>query len=283
GRGRGIAEVQGMSDYERGDVGLHDHGDLVSEDNAFAGAGFIESANGLKTSVDDNNAVGIGIGSAGMALETLGLALDPLGSVLTAGIGWIIEHVSVLRWPLDMLMGDPVGISAAKDAIEAEKSKLEQWSQTHQDKVAELMGEWSGEAAEQFKANMDAVSEQLLALGDYVDSAAKSMETAGAVVGAVRGVVRDLISMLLATIIKGALIAAAMAPITFGASIAMFIGTTIGAVAAALAKIGTKISNLTSQLGKLGSSVSSMVKGGDDFVAAGGAAVNSGSRGGAPM
>ncbi|UQS23184.1 hypothetical protein L1857_10335 [Amycolatopsis thermalba] len=85
-------------------------------------------------------------------------------------------------------------------------------------------------------------------IGGYLENAGKSMKVAGGLVGAFRGIVRDLIAMLLATIIKGALIAAALAPVSFGASIVVFIGTTIGMVATALGKIGAKIAELTRKL-----------------------------------
>ena len=246
-------------DYKRGDVGLH------GAENSYSGAGFFEAALGLNEAVKENDKVAIGIGSAGMALETLGLVLDPIGSLLTAGIGWLIEHISILRWPLDMMMGDPVGIQAADAAISAEKAKLEQWSTDHQSALGTLLQEWSGDAADAFKKSMDAVTEQLGALGGYVETAGKNMKIAGGLIGAFRGIVRDLIAMLLATIIKGALIAAALAPVTFGASIAVFIGTTIGAVATALGKVGAKIAQLVKKLGELLSSMAKLGKAGENL------------------
>ena len=248
-----------MTDYHRGDVGLH------GAENSYSGAGFFEAALGLNEAVKENDKVAIGIGSAGMALETLGLVLDPIGSLLTAGIGWLIEHISILRWPLDVMMGDPVGIQAADAAITAEKAKLEQWAQGHQSALDRLLQEWSGDAADAFKKSMDAVTDQLGALGGYVETAGKNMKIAGGLVGAFRGIVRDLIAMLLATIIKGALIAAALAPVTFGASIAVFIGTTIGAVATALGKVGAKIAQLVKKLAELLSSMAKLGKAGDSL------------------
>ena len=116
---------------------------------------------GLDKARKENDQVAIGIGSAGMALETIGLVLDPIGSLLTAGIGWLIEHITILRWPLDILMGDPIGINAASEALTAEKKKLEQWSKDHQTALDTLLKDWSGQAADQFKKDMDAVTEQL--------------------------------------------------------------------------------------------------------------------------
>ncbi|MEU0469499.1 hypothetical protein ABZ215_36340 [Amycolatopsis sp. NPDC006131] len=246
------------------------------------GAGFFDAAVSLNEAVKENDKVAIGIGSAGLALETLGLALDPIGSLLTAGIGWLIEHISVLRWPLDIMWGDPEGIAAAEKAVKAEKEKLEQWAQDHQTKLATLMESWTGEGADQFRKSMEAVTDQLNAIGGYLENAGKSMKVAGGLVGAFRGIARDLIAMLLATIIKGALIAAALAPVTFGASIVFFIGTTIGMVATALGKIGAKIAELTRKLVDLGASLSKLGKAGDDLAGAKPPSVKPGSSGPAP-
>ncbi|WP_329045460.1 hypothetical protein OG738_28535 [Amycolatopsis sp. NBC_01488] len=253
-------------DYQSKDVSLHGS-ELFDSDNAASGAGFFEAAVGLDKAVKDNDKVAIGIGSAGMALETIGLVLDPIGSLLTAGIGWLIEHITILRWPLDILMGDPIGIAAASAALTAEKKKLEQWSTDHQSALDTLMKDWSGKAADQFKKDMDAVTEQLASLGGYLDQAGKNMTIAGGIVGAFRGILRDLIAMLLATIVKGALIAAALAPVTFGASIALFVTTTIGTVATALGKIGTKLLQLAKKLADLVKALAKMGKAGDDLAA----------------
>ncbi|WP_435122970.1 hypothetical protein [Amycolatopsis thermoflava] len=265
-----------MSEYKPGDVGLH------MAEKWQTGAGFFDAAVSLNEAVKENDKVAIGIGSAGLALETLGLALDPIGSLLTAGIGWLIEHISVLRWPLDIMWGDPEGIAAAEEAVKAEKEKLEQWAQDHQTKLATLMESWTGEGADQFRKSMEAVTDQLNAIGGYLENAGKSMKVAGGLVGAFRGIARDLIAMLLATIIKGALIAAALAPVTFGASIAIFIGTTIGMVATALGKIGAKIAELTRKLVDLGASLSKLGKAGDDLAGAKPPSVKPGSSGPPP-
>ncbi|MDQ0376803.1 WXG100 family type VII secretion target [Amycolatopsis thermophila] len=265
-----------MSEYKPGDVGLH------MAEKWQTGAGFFDAAVSLNEAVKENDKVAVGIGSAGLALETLGLALDPIGSLLTAGIGWLIEHISVLRWPLDIMWGDPEGIQAAEEAVKAEKAKLEQWAQDHQTKLATLMESWSGEGADQFRKSMEAVTDQLNAIGGYLENAGKSMKVAGGLVGAFRGIARDLIAMLLATIIKGALIAAALAPVTFGASIAFFIGTTIGMVATALGKIGAKIAELTRKLVDLGASLAKLGKAGDDLAGAKPPSVKPGASGPAP-
>jgi hypothetical protein len=271
-------------EYKRGDVGFHNPKDLLADkEHSTAGAGIIDAANQLDKAVKEGNKVGIGLGSVGVALEGLGLVLDPIGSVLAAGIGWLIEHVTPLRWPLDVLHGDPFGISAAADAIGVEKNAMDVMATQHQAKLATLMSSWQGPAADEFKKHMDAVTEGLGALGNAIDFAGKQMKIAGGIIGAFRGIIRDMIAMFLAMLIKGALIALALAPISFGASIAAYITTAIGGVAALLAKVSTQLSKLTSTMTKSLTNMGNVSKATDNFNSTVGNATKTGGKtGGKP-
>ena len=265
-------------EYKSGDVGVHNPKDLLANrEHSTAGAGIIDAANQLDKAVDDGNKVGIGLGSAGVTLETLGLVLDPIGSVLAAGIGWLIEHVTPLRWPLDVLHGDPFGITTAAQAIENEKNAMDVMATQHQAKLATLMSSWQGPAADEFKTHMDAVTEGLGVLGKAIDFAGKQMKIAGGIIGAIRGIIRDMLAMFLAMLLKAALIALALAPISFGASIVAFIGTTIGGVAALLGKISTTLAKLTSTMTASLKNMGNVSKATDNFNSAVG---NAGKAGG---
>lgn len=250
-----------MSDeYHRGDfgngTGVHAD-DFKDEKNNFggggdtAGAGFFDSAFGLKRAVNEGDTVAVAMAGVGMGIDALGMILDPLGSVLTAGIGWLIEHLVIFRWPLDFLMGDPKGIEAAKTAIYAEGKTVRQWSEDHAKATKDLMPNWNGQAADQFRADMEGVVAQIEALSEYVDFAAKQMGIAGAIIGTVRGIVRDIIAMTLAGIIKAAIVAVALAPITFGGSIIAAITTTMVTVGVAIGKIASKIADLAKKLAEM--------------------------------
>ena len=51
--------------------------------------------------------------AAALGLDVLGAVMDPVGALATAGIGWLIEHLSFLREPLDWLAGNGDKIKAA--------------------------------------------------------------------------------------------------------------------------------------------------------------------------
>jgi uncharacterized protein YukE len=248
-------------EYHRGDFG---NGSGVSADdfkdpkNDFlagsgdtAGAGFFDSAFSLKKAVGEGDSLSVGMASAGMAIEILGMVLDPIGSLLTAGIGWLIEHIVIFRWPLDFLLGDPKGIEAAKEAIYAEGKTVKQWSEDHAKATKDLMVDWQGQAADQFRADMEGVAAQIDALADYVDFAGKQMGIAGAMIGAVRGIVRDIIAMTLAGILKAAIVAVALAPVTFGGSIIAAIASIMTTVGVAIAKIAKQIADAAKRLAEM--------------------------------
>ncbi|OXM49933.1 hypothetical protein CFP71_29490 [Amycolatopsis thailandensis] len=251
-----------MSDeYHRNDFGNGSGtkaDDFKDEKNNFlagsgdtAGAGFFDSAFALKKAVDSGDQLSIGLASAGMAIEILGMVVDPIGSLLTAGIGWLIEHIVIFRWPLDFLLGDPKGIEAAKEAIYKEGKEVKQWAADHKTATEALTEKWKGEAADTFISDMQGVSAQIDALSDYLNLAGKQMGIAGAIIGAVRGIVRDIIAMTLAGILKAAIVAVALAPVTFGGSIIAAITSIMTTVGVAIAKIAKQIADCAKKLGEM--------------------------------
>src|SRR5690349_8364994 len=85
--------------------------------NFTTGAGVIDSwhnvelaAQEIKTTHGADQAavaVELGVVTASAVLDTVAFVLDPLAKLIAAGLGWLIEHVSFLRWPLDQLAGNP--------------------------------------------------------------------------------------------------------------------------------------------------------------------------------
>jgi hypothetical protein len=49
---------------------------------------------------------------AAFGMDLLGFVTNPMGSLLSAGIGWLIEHIGFLKEGLDLLAGDPDAVNA---------------------------------------------------------------------------------------------------------------------------------------------------------------------------
>ncbi|MCP2168720.1 WXG100 family type VII secretion target [Goodfellowiella coeruleoviolacea] len=227
----------------------------ITEENKFRGSGIVEAFTGLNQAISQDteseteqvlNITFASIGAAGM---TVAFAVDPFGTLLAAGIGWLIEHVSILREPLDQLMGDPDEIQAHTDGLKEYAAQIRAIADEHRAAVDEFQG-WSGQAADAYRESMRQFADEVGQLADTTDTTAKIAAVNGVLVTTLRDIVRDMIAMLFAELIKGALVAAAAAVVTLGASIAGFIGYTVGRVAALGAQIGSRIAALLAAFGR---------------------------------
>ena len=73
----------------------------------------MEDGADLKEAFESKSWVAGGLGTAATALDTAAAVMDPLGEALSAGVGWIIEHLGSLNEWLNELTGDSDAVTAA--------------------------------------------------------------------------------------------------------------------------------------------------------------------------
>ncbi|MGW6932069.1 hypothetical protein ACWGE0_18590 [Lentzea sp. NPDC054927] len=227
----------------------------ITEENKLKGSLFIEAYGSLIDGIgkdaesEAEKALDITFNAIGAASATVMLAIDPLGSLIGAGIGWLIEHVSFLRDALNQLMGNPEEIQANVEATKAKAAELRVLAEDHKSGLATFDG-WTGASSEKFKTSMDGMSQELDELASAVETKAKIVAIMGMLVTVLRDIVRDLIAQLLGSLIGGALLAvAAMIP-TFGASIPAFIGFAVGKAVALGVNIASRVARVVAALGR---------------------------------
>ncbi|MDX8030264.1 hypothetical protein SK803_08575 [Lentzea sp. BCCO 10_0856] len=227
----------------------------ITEENKLKGSLFIEAYGSLIDGIgkdaesEAEKALDITFNAIGAASATVMLAIDPLGSLIGAGIGWLIEHVSFLRDALNQLMGNPEEIQANVEATKAKAAELRVLAEDHKSGLATFDG-WTGASSERFKTSMDGMSQELDELASAVETKAKIVAIMGMLVTVLRDIVRDLIAQLLGSLIGGALLAvAAMIP-TFGASIPAFIGFAVGKAVALGVNIASRVARVVAALGR---------------------------------
>ncbi|MCP2165507.1 hypothetical protein LX83_002365, partial [Goodfellowiella coeruleoviolacea] len=213
----------------------------------FSGAGIADTVYGLVKSIGEHNTAGMAAYGVGLAFDVAGMLLNPLGSLLAAGVGWLIDHLFFLREPLDLLMGDPSAVKQNTDMIKEDAEKYNEVATAHTEALKALE-KWTGKAAEAFKASMTQLTDEILAIGEAVKGAAQMMNTMGGCVAGFRSLIRDIIAALLGNLIAGALIAAGLAPITLGASIVAYVGVAVASAVATMGKIVPMLSKLSSML-----------------------------------
>ncbi|QFZ23319.1 hypothetical protein [Saccharothrix syringae] len=227
----------------------------LTEENKLKGTLFISawdemiSSIGKDAETETEKALDITFATIGAVSSTVMLAVDPFGTLLGAGIGWLLEHVSFLREPLDQLMGDPDEINANVEAHKKQAAELRVLAEDHRKGLVDFDG-WSGQSADAFKASMEALGQELDTLANGVEQKAKIVAICGVLVQVLRDIVRDMIAQFLGSLLAAGIAAAAAAIFTFGASIAAFITYAVAKGTALAVNIGSRIARLLGSLGR---------------------------------
>ncbi len=230
----------------------------------YEGAGVVESVAGfVDTLTGESEGEGVdvidaAIGGAGMVVDVVGSAANPLAAVFSAGVGWLMEHISFIREPLDALLGNPDEINANTHQLKSAALEMKMIADEHRQDVAAMGASWSGESSEAFRTSQEAIAAQYEALGKTMDGTAAIYALSGALVCELRAMIFDWISDLIGELIAGAIIAAASAAPTFGGSIAAYCGYA-GTRAAMLAtRMASRLSRLMAAMARFGGRIAQL-------------------------
>lgn len=200
----------------------------------------------------DHDALASVFDTGGFALDVLGDIGDPLGAVIGCAVGWIVDHVSFLRDPVDWLAGDPRSIEAATQTWANVSNGMRRAAQCYADAVSGLSADqWSGDAADAYRKKG----------GDWVgalDGAASMAElesilisATGGLCAAFRGLIFEAVSSAIERWVLVGLVALANSAWTFGASIAGWVIDVEIEAGLLAARIGAKIAQLVEKAGRI--------------------------------
>jgi hypothetical protein len=232
-------------------------GIVITDSNKFSGSGFldsytflIKSCTDIQTADNQDKAalgVAIGLGAFAAAVDTVKFAINPLGSLISAGLGWLIEHVSFLREPLDMLMGDPDQIQLLGKEVHAIAEAIRQVATDQFDSLKGEISHWVGTAADAFNALMQEVAADLESKAHATEIVGYLIHTNMAIISAARALFRDLITTVLGDIISTMLIALAAAAFTFGASIVAAVPVIVTQASLTATSMASKSASIVAQ------------------------------------
>lgn len=120
---------------------------------ATSGAGIADSYAGLVSSLtnDSESSAGqiadVAISGAGVVVDTVAALADPLNALIDAGVGWLLQHVSFVREPLDLLVGNPDAINAQIDSLKSAAAQVRAEAEQHSANVRRTQS-WQGPAAD---------------------------------------------------------------------------------------------------------------------------------------
>lgn len=211
----------------------------------YEGAGILEAAMGVKDGVENGDWFSVGGNAVAIGLTALSAVMDPLQAILSAGVGWAIEHCKYLREPLDKLAGDAKAIEGHAKTWQNIEKRIYEAEQYFIEEVNQSTRSWTSDAATAYRALAKKHSEAMEALGVIADALNKKTIRVGAMVGAIRNTIRDIVAEVVGAIISKALQALTVVLIPkVAAEIAILVSKTA-------TKIFTLLKNLFRALGKV--------------------------------
>ncbi|MBU2668328.1 hypothetical protein KOI35_32930 [Actinoplanes bogorensis] len=208
------------------------------ETKGYEGAGIFESAAGVVDNWNSGDWFGVAGNGLATGLGLLGAVMDPLQAVFAAGVGWLMEHVSFLREPLDKLCGDPKAIEAHAQTWYNIEARIYEATDFFVDEVKKSTDAWAARSAEAYRAMARGHAEAIQAMGKVADFMSKATTIVGAMVGVVRNTIRDIVSEVV-----GACISKAIQALTV-----VLIPKVAAEVAILVGECSTKILNLLKRL-----------------------------------
>ncbi|WP_026924960.1 hypothetical protein [Glycomyces arizonensis] len=169
----------------------------------FTGAGIVESYAGLAMAIDSGSWIDASVAGLGVALETVGAVIDPIGTLASAGVGWLIEHVQPLQEALDMLAGNPTLVESHAMTWDNVANECFAMSEQMTSILADVQS-WTGAASDAYRGMSDANAEVLACVGGTALSLGTATRGAGQLVSMVREFVRDFVAECIGSLIAWA-------------------------------------------------------------------------------
>jgi hypothetical protein len=161
------------------------------------GAGLVSSVADVTSAADGGDVLATTAAGVGLVVDAADFAGDPFGEFLSAGFGWLVEHVPWMRELLDQLAGDPAAITSAAQGWEDTARALEVEAA-----AVEPVPAWTGAAADGFAAAEARLAVRLREAAAECTAVAGQVVRSGVAVGTVRALVRDAIADFLATALQ---------------------------------------------------------------------------------
>lgn len=238
----------------------------------FSGAGLLDSGSQLVSAIESGDWAQGAMAGVGVALDTAATVIDPLGSLISAGLGWLIDHLEPLKGWFNDFTGDAGEVAAFGQTWANIQSQL----QTSGQELSRIVGdvdELAGEAMDAYRRFQAESAQHINAAASWAGAMSTGLQIASTIVQIVHDLVRDVLSQLVGSIISWA----AEAVFTLGLATPVIVGQVSTRVASLSAKVGKYVTDaissckslsklldeLTALLREAGTLFDGVLKGGD--------------------
>jgi len=220
----------------------------VDTATTFSGAGLLDSGTQLAQAIQSGNWVEGGMAAFSTALDTAATVSDPLGSLIAAGLGWLMDHLEPLKGWLNDLTGDAGEVQAFSQTWSNIAQQLAT-AGTELDRVVQDVESQKGQSMDAYRAIQTEAAKQIAGAGDWAGGFSKGLGIASMIVQVVHDLVRDAIAQIVGSAISWA----AEAVFSLGLATPWIIEQVSTRVSSLVAKIGGKLKALLASVKKLSS------------------------------
>ena len=126
---------------------------------------------------------------------------DPIGSLIAAGLGWLMDHLEPLKGWLDDLTGNAELVKSYGGTWENVAGQLEQTASTLRSNLTSDLSGMTGAAVDAYREFGADLVETLEHTAKVASSTSTGLVAMGTVVDAVHGIVRDTLAIVVADLI----------------------------------------------------------------------------------
>lgn len=211
----------------------------VDVSTPFSGAFLLESCESLSSGIRNGDWVEGGLGAFSAVADGVATVVDPLGSLIAAGLGWLMEHMEPLKGWLNDLTGDAgevMGFAGTWQNIATEMQGVA-------DEVNRLLSDLDGQSGamiDAYRKFQAEASAHIAAAGSLSSAIGTGMEIASTIVKIVHDLTRDVLAQVVGTAIS----ATATAVVTLGFGTPWAVSQVASRVASLSGRVSTAISRL---------------------------------------
>ncbi|MCY1715527.1 hypothetical protein OVA26_01045 [Microbacterium sp. SL62] len=213
----------------------------------FSGAGLLDSGSQLVAAIESGNWVEGGLAAFGAVADTVAAVMDPLGSLIAAGLGWLIDHFEPIKGWFNDLTGEAGAVAGFAQTWTNVQNQLDA-SADYLERVITDLDDMAGEAIEAYRRFQADAAAHIRASASWAGAMSTGLQIASTIVQVVHDLVRDILSQLVGSAISWA----TQAVVTVGIATPWIIAQVSSRVASWTAKISSKLTGLLRSCGKLG-------------------------------
>jgi hypothetical protein len=206
----------------------------VDMSTPLSGTFLLEDGEALAQAIESGDWVAGGMAAFAGALDTVAAVSDPLGSLIAAGLGWVMEHLEPLKGWMNDLTGDAGEVAGFAATWTNVGGQLRTSSAELSRVLADVEG-MDGAAIQAYLAFQTETIKHLDAAGSWADAMATGLEIASTIVKIVHDIVRDAIAEVVGAVIS------------YAAELVLTLGLATPLV---IEQVSTRVASLVSRVGK---------------------------------